>query len=71
MSFDKFENGKRFQSRCFKTDFTCSRCNSKLTEIRRRISSKKNSRVTAIYGYYCLRCDKEKFGLIEWSIKNS
>ena len=65
--FDKFTNSKKFQDRCDKTDFKC-KCGRNLVEINKK-KRKTYSKIKELYGYYCLNCDKDKLGLIEWRIK--
>jgi len=59
--YDQFQNSKRFQEHCRQTDFKCPKCGEKLVEIYRRAKR--------IYGYYCLDCDKDELGMVEWKIK--
>lgn len=65
MPYDVFKNSKKFQSHCERTNYTCKKCSGSIVEIYRK---RESNNVLAIFGYYCLRCDKEDLGIIEWAI---
>jgi hypothetical protein len=60
MTYDRFENGKKFKEKCQLSNFLCFKCGSQLYQI--------NKDKGYIFGFYCLKCDVKSLSLIEWII---